>query len=278
MPQVRTSRSVLAALTLVGIVLAACITPRFGYAQARVRGRGWLGVALESAADGVHAAHVVRGSPADKAGVQPGDRIVRVVNAPVVSPREVIEILSTHPEGEVVALVLSRAGHETALSVTLAQFPSPDEMLRMDHVGMPAPAWTGIEPTGGAPASLISLRGRVVVIDFWATWCGPCRDVAPELSALQARYGAQGLSVVGITTDTAEAAMTYKERVEMRYPVEIDPRGETSRAYGVSALPTLFVVDKRGVVRDVGVGFEPSQSVRLEALVKTLLAEPATSR
>jgi thiol-disulfide isomerase/thioredoxin len=114
-----------------------------------------------------------------------------------------------------------------------------------------------------------------VLLDFWATWCGPCRELAPELSALQARYGAQGLSVVGITTDPAEAAAAFKEHVDMRYPIAIDAHAETSRAYGVSALPTLFIVDKRGVVRDVGVGFDPDHGSQLEALVKTLLAEPA---
>jgi thiol-disulfide isomerase/thioredoxin len=189
----------------------------------------------------------------------------------------VIDLLSGRSAGDVVPVALARAGRELTLSVKLAAFPAPDEMLRMDHLGAPAPAWAGTEPMSGAPESLASLRGRVVLIDFWATWCGPCRDLAPELSALQARYGAQGLSVIGITTDTMEAAAMFKERVDMRYAVEVDARGETSRAYGVSALPTLFVLDKDGVVRDVSVGFDTSSGARLEGLVKTLLARPSSA-
>jgi peroxiredoxin len=118
----------------------------------------------------------------------------------------------------------------------------------------------------------------VVLLDFWAMWCGPCRLIQPKLSALQAKYGAQGLSVVGITTDELEQAAAFKERTQMRYPVVSDPNGETTSAYGVSGLPTLFVIDKRGVVRDVTVGYDPGREASLEALVQTLLAEQVAQK
>jgi peroxiredoxin len=98
--------------------------------------------------------------------------------------------------------------------------------------------------------------------------------IAPKLSALQARYGAQGLTVVGITTDSADKAALFAERNDMKYGVVVDGEGETSRAYSVSSLPTLFVVDRRGVVRSVEVGYEPSEDARLDQLVRDLLAEP----
>jgi thiol-disulfide isomerase/thioredoxin len=145
----------------------------------------------------------------------------------------------------------------------------------MDHVGAPAPEWTDLAPTSGFPGSMAALRGHVVVVDFWATWCGPCREVAPVLSGWQARYGAQGLNVVGITTDPATAAASFKEQLGLRYPMASDPHGATSSLYGVSALPTLFVVDRHGVVREVTVGTGPDESARLEALVQALLAEPS---
>src|SRR5262249_54924513 len=113
--------------------------------------------------------------------------------------------------------------------------------------------------------------------DFWATWCGPCRLTAPTLSAWQARYGAQGLSVVGITTDEAIEAATFARKHSMRFTVASDAAAETSHAYGVQALPTLFVIDRRGVVRDVAIGYDPDREAQVEALVRTLLAESAPS-
>jgi thiol-disulfide isomerase/thioredoxin len=266
-----------AMVVALGIVAFAGESATDAHAQA-ARGRGWLGVALEppgAEGGGVRVSHVVRTSPAEKAGIREGDRLVRVAGSVVSSPREVISLLSGHPQGDAVGITLVRGGKEVSVSVTLATFPSSDEMLRLDRVGAFAPTWAGIEPTSGAPPSLASLRGRVVLLDFWATWCAPCRDLAPVLSGLQARYGAQGLSVVGITTDPADAAAQFREHVDMRYPIEIDAHIETSRAYGVSALPTLFIIDKRGVVRDLDIGFDSGQSARVEALVRTLLAEPA---
>jgi peroxiredoxin len=170
-----------------------------------------------------------------------------------------------------------RGGKPQRIPVVLVDYPSGDAILRMDHVGSPAPAWDSLEPTQGFPPSLAGLRGHVVVVDFWATWCGPCRQVAPILSGWQARYGAQGLNIVGITTDPAEAATTFKQRLDLRYPMASDPSARTSMAYGVSALPTMFIVDKRGVVRDVAVGWDPEQDARMEAVINTLLAEPAAN-
>jgi peroxiredoxin len=98
--------------------------------------------------------------------------------------------------------------------------------------------------------------------------------LAPRLSALKDKFGVQGLTVVGITTDDAEKAAVFAERHQMRYGVVVDKDGDTSRAYGVSALPTMILVDKKGIVREVFIGYDPSGDARLESTVKTLLAEP----
>jgi thiol-disulfide isomerase/thioredoxin len=247
-------------------------------AEGRVSGAAWLGVAMEKGVGtgGVRVRHVVRGSPADRGGIKDGDLIRSVDGAKVDAADEVTRIVSEHAVGDVLVAVVGRGGSELAIRVALAARPTMDEMVRMDHVGAPAPAWIGVEPIGDAPRSLSAVRGKVVLLDFWATWCGPCRVLAPRLSAMQARYGAQGLRVVGVTTEEPEEAATFAQQIGMRYALATDPRGETTREYGVSALPTLFVIDKRGVVRDVAIGYSPEREAQIEALVQRLLAEPAT--
>jgi thiol-disulfide isomerase/thioredoxin len=264
---------------LVAALGAAVLLPSDAQAQQAADGRPWLGVAMEADAQGpgVRVGHVIRGSPADKAGLREGDRILRIASLGTASGSDVVRIVSGHAVGESLEIAFVRAGQPRTAKVTLARFPSQDQMVRMDLVGTFAPAWKDVEAVSGAfPPSVGAARGRVVLLDFWATWCGPCRIVAPKLGALQARYGAQGLSVLGVSTEEAQEVATFAQRTSMRYAgVAVDKHAETTRAYGVVSLPTLVVIDKRGVVRDVAVGYDSSEDARLESMVRTLLAEPA---
>ena len=99
----------------------------------------------------------------------------------------------------------------------------------------------------------------------------------PKLGALQARYGAQGLDVLGVSTEDAQDVALFTQRMDVRYAVAIDKHAQTTRSYGVVSLPTLVVIDKRGVVRDVAIGYDSSEDARLESSVRALLAERAPS-
>lgn len=241
-----------------------------------LRAAPWLGVQMDAGSDiGVTVQKVVRGSPADKAGLHAGDRIVAVDGAKTTAPAQVTRAVGQHKVGETVSVDIERRGAATTSSIVLAARPSGDDILKMDLVGAPAPVWTKVAPLAGAPSSIAQLRGRVVLVDFWASWCGPCRMLAPRLSALKDKFGAQGLTVVGITTDEPEKAAVFAEQHQMRYGIVIDKEGDTSRAYGITGLPTMLLVDKKGVVREVFVGFDPSGDARLEVALKALLAEAA---
>jgi len=241
--------------------------------------RPWLGVSMstESVGAGVGVGHVVRGSPASRAGILEGDRIVRVGSAPVVRGADVVREVSSRSVGSAIEITFVRAGLEHSARVALVGFPSQDEMMRMDLVGAFAPTWRDVQGVSGSfPSSIGAFRGKVVVLDFWATWCVPCRVVIPKLGDLQARYGAQGLAVVGMSTEEAQDVALFARRTAMPYAVGVDRHAETTRLYGVISLPTLVIIDKRGIVREVAVGYDPGDDSRLEATVRTLLAEAAS--
>ena len=143
------------------------------------------------------------------------------------------------------------------------------------EVGKPAPDLSIQTLNGKGTVSIQSLSGKIAVIDFWATWCAPCRVVVPKLGALQARYGAQGLNVLGVSTEDAQDVALFAQRMDVRYAVAVDKHAQTTRSYGVVSLPTLVVIDKRGIVRDVAVGYDSSEDARLESSVRSLLAERA---
>jgi thiol-disulfide isomerase/thioredoxin len=240
--------------------------------------RPWLGIAMEAdePGRGVRVGHVIRSSPADKAGLREGDHILRVASTTVARGQDVIRTVATFAVGDSTEIAYVRAGKEQSAHVTFSALPSQDDMVRMDLVGTFAPTWKDVESVSGTfPPSIAAMRGRVVLLDFWATWCGPCRIVIPKLSALQARYGAQGLSVLGVSTEDADEVATFTQRMAVHYGVASDKHGETTRSYGVMSLPTLVVIDKRGVVRDVAIGYDSSEDARLDASVRALLAEQA---
>lgn len=119
---------------------------------------------------------------------------------------------------------------------------------------------------------LSMLRGKVVVLDFWASWCAPCRRSMPELSALAGELGPKGLVVVGINRDAPDVSAARKAVGEIKpaFDIVYDDRGYGERV-GLTSLPTSLVVDKRGVVRHLHLGYtEPSI---LKSEIEALLAE-----
>jgi peroxiredoxin len=140
-------------------------------------------------------------------------------------------------------------------------------------VGERAPDFGALTSVQGSiTPSLNALKGRVVVIEFWATWCHVCHLLAPTLNGWSDRYSAQGLTVIGVTSDPVELATRTAGEVGMSYPLASDPSGTMHGAYRAYALPMLFVIDQRGTVRDVMVGYSSPRLREIELLVRRLIA------
>ncbi len=179
--------------------------------------------------------------------------------------------------------VLCAALAVLVVATPAASQPDRTELLRtLDLAGYPrgerAPAFA-TRTFDGRPLSLTSLRGRVVLLTFWATWCQPCRDEMRLFERLHRDLGGAGLVVVGVNSrEDVTPIVDYARALELTFPLAVDPDGKVGGAYGVVGLPTTFVIgrDGRAVARAVGARDWGSDSAR--TLVRALLAEASTPR
>lgn len=140
-------------------------------------------------------------------------------------------------------------------------------------VGLPVPAYSALSLTGDT-VSLADLRGKVVLLNTWATWCHPCRDEIPELQALHEKYAARGLELIGVSVDTDgadEAIREFMRDYRMTYPVWRDPGERVSAQFHTVGVPTTFLIDRAGVLRWRKTGpIQPGDATLAAALEQAL--------
>lgn len=122
---------------------------------------------------------------------------------------------------------------------------------------------------------LHKLQGKVVYIDFWASWCGPCRKSFPVLENLHKHYKKQGFEVVGVNLDeNSDDAKHFLNDFPVGFPLAQDPQGKSAEAVAIKGMPSAFILDRNGVVRHTIVGFNDKEAQQLETLITQLLKEP----
>ena len=142
-----------------------------------------------------------------------------------------------------------------------------------DLAGRPAPDFA-LKSSSGENLRLSEYRGDVVMINFWATWCGPCRQEMPLLDELYSRYQRVGFNLLGVNIDDDSGrAMAMINELGVSFPVLFDSRKEVSKMYNVDAMPVTVIVDREGNVRHIHQGYKPGYEQKYLDEVRALLRE-----
>lgn len=141
-------------------------------------------------------------------------------------------------------------------------------------VGDAVPSMTLPTATPGSAVDLTKLRGRVVYVDFWASWCGPCKQSFPWMNDMHAKYASRGLIIVAVNVDTkVPDADRFLAAMPAQFTVVFDPKGQTPKLFDVKAMPSSYLIDGDGKVVHVHVGFRDADRAALEAAIDNALAQ-----
>lgn len=124
-------------------------------------------------------------------------------------------------------------------------------------------------PTRDGTVALDSLRGKVVLVDFWASWCEPCRKSFPWLEAMHQRYATKGLVIVAVNLDKSrDAATAFLAKYPAHFTIAFDPAGKTAEAFKVAGMPSSYLIGPAGNILHTYSGFDPKKTPGIETLIR----------
>jgi thiol-disulfide isomerase/thioredoxin len=156
-----------------------------------------------------------------------------------------------------------------AVALVASGCARPSSQQGVLEIGRPAPAFS-LADLNGRKVSLDQFKGKVVMLDFWATWCGPCRMTMPLLDNLQKEYAGTMVLLAINLQDSGDVVKDYMREQNLHSQVLLDEEGIVGQTYGADAIPMQVLIDKRGIVRDVMTGFKPSMATRLRSEIEQL--------
>ena len=139
--------------------------------------------------------------------------------------------------------------------------------------GAAAPAFQ-LPSSANAPLALNDLKGQVVLINFWASWCGPCRQEMPVLDQLYRKYKAAGFTLLGVNVEPKSAdALGFLKATPVTFPILFDTDSQVSKLYEVSGMPSTVILDRAGKVRYIHHGYKPGEESEYLDQIRSLMRE-----
>ena len=146
------------------------------------------------------------------------------------------------------------------------------------HALLILPLLASAAPISPGTFDLSAWRGKIVVVDFWASWCKPCRESMPWLNELRQRYGSQGLTIIGINVDADRRdAERFLKDTPVDFDLVFDPDGALASRFKVPGMPATYVFDRQGSLAERHLGFRQADRARFETQLQSLLGAPHAS-
>jgi thiol-disulfide isomerase/thioredoxin len=148
-----------------------------------------------------------------------------------------------------------------------------------ENDSFPAFKLSGVKEKKSQDLGALTKKNKVVIIDFWASWCGPCKEAMPVLDKVAEKYKGKGVSVIGINVDQdKEAAKKFMDEVKVRFPLIYDENQKISGKVGVPAMPSSYILDNKGKVKFIHKGFYPGDDKKYETEIDSLLKGKAEGK
>ncbi|MFH2007004.1 MAG: redoxin domain-containing protein [bacterium] len=231
----------------------------------------WIGILMGDGNGGVSVTRVMPTSPAATAGLKKGDVLTFVNGQPVRSPKAVVAITGKSSPGQTLYLTIKRGGNVFNKQLKVGTVPDMRTLLRLFWLNQPSPNFTTPMINRSGSLQLSSLKGKAVIVYFWASWCDSCKLNFTKLKRLHAAYAKRGLVIYSLSQDkkVSKTKQTLT-KLQLPFPVGHNYKNRIGLIYKSNKIPTLIAIDRQGIIRDFLRGSSFGYA-KLDKLVRKLL-------